>query len=222
VPRGLKSYLLLPTQRRDTDHRDVGEDTTRRAVWDNLLADEVRQRWFIFTDVLYYLLVDPRPDTPIHQRLNITDYLEFIHSVPFISWRTKNNYLPLDSLLSHWHFCQKLSTSVNVRQSCSVLHQCQKHNINNNINSNKLLNSVLFAQHSDSWPSGPLAIHHFWFLSFFVFNPRNLYYLGYKIIIIIINRFILHHKVATSEALGPDSVLVSRGRRESLGKEEYP
>jgi len=40
--------------------------------------------------------------------------------------------------------------------------------------------------------------------------------------IIIINRFILHHKVATSEALGPDSVLVSRGRRESLGKEEYP
>jgi len=45
---------------------------------------------------------------------------------------------------------------------------------------------------------------------------------GIKIIIIIINRFILHHKVATSEALGPDSVLVSRGRRESLGKEEYP
>jgi len=33
-----------------------------------------------------------------------------------------------------------------------------------------------------------------------------------------IKRF--HHKVATSEALGPGSMLVNRGRRESLGKEE--
>jgi len=38
------------------------------------------------------------------------------------------------------------------------------------------------------------------------------------IIIIIINRFVQHHKVLTSEALGPVSVLVSRGRRESLRK----
>jgi len=37
---------------------------------------------------------------------------------------------------------------------------------------------------------------------------------------IIINRFVQRHKVVTSEALGPDSMLVSRGRRESLGKEE--
>jgi len=40
------------------------------------------------------------------------------------------------------------------------------------------------------------------------------------IIIIIINRFVQRHKVVTSEALGPGSVLVSRERRESLGKEE--
>jgi len=40
------------------------------------------------------------------------------------------------------------------------------------------------------------------------------------IIIIIINRFVQCHKVITSEALGPGSVLVSRERRESLGEEE--
>jgi len=40
------------------------------------------------------------------------------------------------------------------------------------------------------------------------------------IIITTINRFVQRHKVATSEALGPGSVLVSRGRKESLGKEE--
>ena len=38
--------------------------------------------------------------------------------------------------------------------------------------------------------------------------------------IIIINRFVSRHKVVTSEALGPGSVLVSRERRESLGEEE--
>jgi len=39
------------------------------------------------------------------------------------------------------------------------------------------------------------------------------------IVIIIINIFVLHREVVTSEALGPGSVSVSRGRRESLGKE---
>ena len=42
----------------------------------------------------------------------------------------------------------------------------------------------------------------------------------YIIIIIIINRFVWCHKVVTSDALGPGCVLVSRERRESLGKEE--
>jgi len=41
-----------------------------------------------------------------------------------------------------------------------------------------------------------------------------------QIIIIIINRFVWHHEVITSEALGPGSVLVSRERTESLGEEE--
>ena len=41
------------------------------------------------------------------------------------------------------------------------------------------------------------------------------------IIIIIINRFVLRHKVVTSESLGPGSVLVSRERREDLREEEY-
>jgi len=40
------------------------------------------------------------------------------------------------------------------------------------------------------------------------------------IIIIIINRFVYRQKVVTLEVLGPGSVLVSRGRRESPGKEE--
>ena len=35
-------------------------------------------------------------------------------------------------------------------------------------------------------------------------------------IIIIINRFVWHDEVVTSEALGPGSVLVSRERTESL------
>ena len=38
--------------------------------------------------------------------------------------------------------------------------------------------------------------------------------------IIIINTFVYRHKVVTSETLGPGSVLVSRGRRKSLVKEE--
>jgi len=38
--------------------------------------------------------------------------------------------------------------------------------------------------------------------------------------IIIINRFVWRHKVVTSDALGPGCMLVSRERRESLGKEE--
>ena len=40
------------------------------------------------------------------------------------------------------------------------------------------------------------------------------------IIIIIINRFVQCHKVVTSDALGPGSVLVNRERRESLREEE--
>jgi len=39
-------------------------------------------------------------------------------------------------------------------------------------------------------------------------------------IIIIIDRFVQRHKVVTSEALGPGSVLVSRERRENLREEE--
>jgi len=38
---------------------------------------------------------------------------------------------------------------------------------------------------------------------------------------IIINRFVYRHKVVTLEALGPGIMLVSRGRRENLEKEEY-
>jgi len=38
------------------------------------------------------------------------------------------------------------------------------------------------------------------------------------IIIIIINKFVQRHKVVTSEALGPGSVI--RERRKSLGKEK--
>jgi len=40
------------------------------------------------------------------------------------------------------------------------------------------------------------------------------------LIIIIINRFIQRHKVITVEMQVPGSMLVSRGRRESPGKEE--
>jgi len=40
------------------------------------------------------------------------------------------------------------------------------------------------------------------------------------IIIIIINRFVWRHKIVASEVLQPGGVLVSKGRRESLGKEE--
>ena len=43
---------------------------------------------------------------------------------------------------------------------------------------------------------------------------------GFIIIVIIINRFVQLLKVVTSEALGPGSVLVSRERTESLGKEK--
>jgi len=38
--------------------------------------------------------------------------------------------------------------------------------------------------------------------------------------VVIINRFVYCQKVVTLEVLGPGSVLVSRGRRESPGKEE--
>ena len=38
--------------------------------------------------------------------------------------------------------------------------------------------------------------------------------------VVIINRFVYCQKVVTLEVLGPGSVLVSRGRRESLAKEE--
>jgi len=56
-------------------------------------------------------------------------------------------------------------------------------------------------------------------------NPGDLYYLGYKkiknkIIIIIINAFVQCHKVIPSEALGPGSVLLRRGKRESPKEEE--
>ena len=64
-------YYRLP-QRRDTNHRDVGEYAARRAVRDDLLADEVGQCRLILTDILDDLLVDPRPDTSIHQRLDST------------------------------------------------------------------------------------------------------------------------------------------------------
>jgi len=38
--------------------------------------------------------------------------------------------------------------------------------------------------------------------------------------IIIINIFLHSHKVITSEALGPGSVLLRKGKRESPGEEE--
>jgi len=41
----------------------------------------------------------------------------------------------------------------------------------------------------------------------------------FNLIIIIINRFVWRHKVITSEALGSDSVSVSRERREGLGED---
>ena len=40
------------------------------------------------------------------------------------------------------------------------------------------------------------------------------------IINIIINIFVERHKVVTSEALGPGSVLLNRGKRDSPGEEE--
>jgi len=44
---------------------------------------------------------------------------------------------------------------------------------------NATLQLRAFAWHSASWPAGPMTIRHFDF-SFFSFNPRDLYYLGYK------------------------------------------
>ena len=44
-----------------------------------------------------------------------------------------------------------------------------------------------FARHSASLPARSLAIRHFDFRVFLVFNPGDLYYLGYKKIIIINN-----------------------------------
>jgi len=52
-----------------------------------------------------------------------------------------------------------------------------------------------------------------------LFNSPGIEYRGQKIITII-SRFVLCHKVVTSEVLRPGSVLVSRERRESLGEEE--
>jgi len=40
------------------------------------------------------------------------------------------------------------------------------------------------------------------------------------LIVIIIKAFIWRHKVGTSEALGPGSVLLRSGKRESSGEEE--
>jgi len=40
------------------------------------------------------------------------------------------------------------------------------------------------------------------------------------LIVIIIKAFIWRHKVVTSEALGPGSVLLRSGKRESPGEEE--
>jgi len=44
--------------------------------------------------------------------------------------------------------------------------------------------------------------------------------IGLGTIIIIINAFVQCHKVVTSEALGPGSVLLRRGKRQSPGEEE--
>jgi len=54
------------------------------------------------------------------------------------------------------------------------------------------------------------------------FHSLGIEYRGQKIdlTIIIINVFVKRHKVVTSEALGPGSVLLSRGKRESPGEEE--
>jgi len=56
------------------------------------------------------------------------------------------------------------------------------------------------------------------------FHSLGIEYRGQKIdliiIIIIINIFVWRHKVVTSEALGPGSVLLRSGKRESSGEEE--
>jgi len=57
-------------------------------------------------------------------------------------------------------------------------------------------------------------------LAFLVFNPGDLYYLGYKKIIINVSLLVHRLKVVTSEALGPGSVLLIKGKRESPGEEE--
>jgi len=58
-------------------------------------------------------------------------------------------------------------------------------------------------------------------VAFLVFNPGDLYYLGYKKIIIINVSLLVHRlKVVTSEALGPGSVLLIQGKRESPGEED--
>jgi len=58
-------------------------------------------------------------------------------------------------------------------------------------------------------------------LAFVVFNPGDLYYLGYKKIIkIIINISVEHHKVITTEVLESGSVLLGKGKRGSPGEEE--
>jgi len=54
----------------------------------------------------------------------------------------------------------------------------------------------------------------------FCFYKKIITVIVIPIIIIIIIRFVQCHKVITSEALELGSVLVSRGRRETLGKEE--
>jgi len=57
------------------------------------------------------------------------------------------------------------------------------------------------------------------------FHSLGIEYRGQKIdliiiIIIIINVFVKRHKVVTSEALGPGSVLLRSGKRESPGEEK--
>jgi len=56
-------------------------------------------------------------------------------------------------------------------------------------------------------------------ISINIFTARS--NLAYEFIIIIINIFLWCHKVVTSEALGPGSVIL-RGKRESSGEEECP
>jgi len=59
-------------------------------------------------------------------------------------------------------------------------------------------------------------------ISINIFTARSNLAYEFIIIIIIINIFLWCHKVVTSEALGPGSVILRRGKRESSGEEECP